>query len=411
MSFLVPLALAAAIMQLIPIEGIESNKTTVVASSIIRNISNATLSFLFTTALFIWGFFVNRSQAWRTDGGTAIFGSGALSLATISTALNVLYIDRATEYVWLPGLMWAVVLWQSFLGWWWWVGAGSGGGLLSVSETHDLEERLKRQEKLETRKREMKERRRNARMRAKKVIKDMTGAFGRRPGNDDDSDSVTVIMASSSTTAVDAPSSNHVQPDRRRRKRRIEPSADENVDAATEISDAESETQNPPSVATAISSPYHRILPRFLLGWCASLRHAHLVAAREQEVERARRISGLGRQHPIRIGGWGLGSFGWRMAGRNPASEDNEGVRQPRGERRVASLKSTSSEETLASRTASMAADEPSENWGPEKEQSQLDSSNQPTSSSPTVPPPTHSGSVWWWGPLRRWRLQDTTVY
>ena len=401
-----PLALAAAVMQLIPIEGVESDKQTIIATSIIRNICNATLSFLFTTALFIWGLFVNRSQAWRTDGGTAIFGSGALSLATISTALNVLYIDRATEYVWLPGLMWAVVLWQSFLGWWWWVGAGSGGGLLSVSETHDLEERLKRQEQRETRKREMKERRRNARLRAKKVIKDMTGAFGRRSGNDDDSDSVTVVMASSSSTAVDASSLNHSQTDRRRRKRGIKPSADENVDVATEISDAESEAQSPPSVATVISSPYQRILPRFLLGWCASLRHAHLVAAREQEVERVRRISGLGRRHPIRIGGWGLGSFGWRMAGWN---EDNEGDRQLK---RPVSLKSTSSEETLASRTAStVVADKPSESWGPEKENSQLASSNRPTPSSPTVPPPTHSGSVWWWGPLRRWRLQDTTVY
>lgn len=387
-------------MQLFPIEGIESNKKTAVASSILHNICNATLSFLFTTALFIWGFLVNRRQAWRTDGGTAIFGTGALSLATISTALNVLYIDRATEYVWLPGLMWAVVLWQSFLGWWWWVGAGSGGGLLSVSDSYELEERLKRQEKREIRKREMKERRRNARMRAKKVIKDVTGAFGRRSGNDDDSDSMTVVMASSSTTAVDTSSSNHVQADRRRRKRRIEPSADEGADVATEISDAESDARSPPSVATTIPSPYHQILPQFLLGWYASLRHAHLVAAREQEVERVRRISGLGRQHPIRIGGWGLGSFGWRMAGWN---EDNEDVRQSRGETRTTSLKSTSSEETLASRTASMAGDETSKGWGPE-----MDSSNQPT---PTVPPPTHSSSIWWWGPLRRWRLQDTTVY
>jgi hypothetical protein len=26
-------------------------------------------------------------------------------------------------------------------------------------------------------------------------------------------------------------------------------------------------------------------------------------------------------------------------------------------------------------------------------------------------PVETHSSSPWWWGPLRRWRLQDTTEY
>ncbi|KDR75626.1 hypothetical protein GALMADRAFT_23628, partial [Galerina marginata CBS 339.88] len=112
-TLLGPLAVVAAIMQLLPISG--STFVYSIATAV-RNVCNATLSLLFTLALFIWGLLVNRKQAWRTDGGTAVFGAAALSLAVVSTALNFLYVHKAEEFVWLPGLMWAVVLWQSFLG-------------------------------------------------------------------------------------------------------------------------------------------------------------------------------------------------------------------------------------------------------------------------------------------------------
>lgn len=106
-TLLGPLAVVAAIMQLLPISG--STQANSIASAV-RNVCNATLSLLFTISLFIWGFLVNRQQAWRTDGGTAAFGCAALSLALVSTALNFLYVHKEDEFVWLPGLMWAVVL-------------------------------------------------------------------------------------------------------------------------------------------------------------------------------------------------------------------------------------------------------------------------------------------------------------
>ncbi|KIJ31263.1 hypothetical protein M422DRAFT_783817 [Sphaerobolus stellatus SS14] len=91
-----------------------------------RHICNLTLSFLFTLSLLIWGFFVSRKSAWRMDGGTAIFGAGALFLALISTALNFIRVFTSPSFEWLSPLLWAVILWQSFFGWWWWVGSATG---------------------------------------------------------------------------------------------------------------------------------------------------------------------------------------------------------------------------------------------------------------------------------------------
>jgi hypothetical protein len=99
-------------MQLLPIRGDHDLSLT---ASAIRNVCNATLSLLFTIFLFIWGLLVNRCSAWRTDGGTAIFGACALGLALASTGLTCLYVHREEEYVWLPGLMWSVVLSRSWI--------------------------------------------------------------------------------------------------------------------------------------------------------------------------------------------------------------------------------------------------------------------------------------------------------
>jgi hypothetical protein len=60
------------------------------------------------------------------------FGAGATILAIVSTAINFVEVKEDTIN-WLQNLLWAIVLWQSWLGFWWWVGSGMGVGEVEVS--------------------------------------------------------------------------------------------------------------------------------------------------------------------------------------------------------------------------------------------------------------------------------------
>ncbi|KAH9969829.1 hypothetical protein BC827DRAFT_1120284, partial [Russula dissimulans] len=108
-----PLAILAALTQFAPLH---DNMPFIAAANDVQNVCNATLTILFTIFLSFWGFFVNRKQAWRTDGGTAAFGAGAIFLALSSTAITIAYIPSRDQFEWVPGLTGTIVLWQSFLG-------------------------------------------------------------------------------------------------------------------------------------------------------------------------------------------------------------------------------------------------------------------------------------------------------
>ncbi|CAE6417632.1 unnamed protein product, partial [Rhizoctonia solani] len=114
----------------------------------VRNVCNSALSLLFTAALLAWGFVIHRTPAWRTDGGTAAFGIGAIILAVLSTVSNFLQIFLNRRIHWLLSLTWAIVLWQSFLGWWWWVGSGEG-----INEVEDMLDRERRRRRKRAKKR------------------------------------------------------------------------------------------------------------------------------------------------------------------------------------------------------------------------------------------------------------------
>lgn len=114
----------------------------------IRNTANSSLTLLYTLALFVWGFALNRSRAWRTEGGTSTFGTMALVLGILGTAVNFVEI-KEDRMRWLPGVVTCVLLWQSWVGFWWWVGAGMWTG-----EAEDVERReAKKRRRAEAKKR------------------------------------------------------------------------------------------------------------------------------------------------------------------------------------------------------------------------------------------------------------------
>jgi hypothetical protein len=129
-----PIALASSATTF---TALSSSESSIRAGLIARNIFNSTLTLLFTSALFIWGLYINRRRAWRTDGGTAAFGAGALVLAVGGTAVNFLEV-KVDGLEWLNHLLWAIILWQSWVGWWWWVGAGMGIGEVEVGLTRQF---------------------------------------------------------------------------------------------------------------------------------------------------------------------------------------------------------------------------------------------------------------------------------
>ena len=359
-----PLAIVAAVMQLAPLH--ESDRFNYMASAV-RNVCNATLSLLFTLSLAIWGFVVNRKQAWRTDGGTAAFGAGAILLALAYVALTISYIPFRDELEWVYGITGAVILWQSFFAWWWWVGAGMG--ISEVDEwLHRSEKRRKRQIMRDARRKEKKERLRgawNAIARGGRPTSASTSAVERAPSN------TTAVMRGRGSDTDSLPASS------------------QSINTSTRGQDRE---YGGYWLWSLVGNAYRYIC------------NAHISAARRRAMERAEHIletfgtDGPPADVPAHTE-WGLGSFGVREREREAAGAayEMEGVEQlvhheqsraggTEGEGEVL-------EEEKAERTTRREGEpqhrQPGANQTPEETRS----------------------SLWWWGPLRRWRHQDTTEY
>ncbi|KAL5483291.1 hypothetical protein ACEPAI_8521 [Sanghuangporus weigelae] len=413
-----PLAVLSAAMELLPIH---QNQTTVDVADTIRNTCNAALSLLFTAALFLWGFAINRKGAWRTDGGTAAFGGAALALALISTALNFLYIPTKDQYLWLPSLIWAVVLWQSFLGWWWWVGGGRGVG--------EVEELLRREERRE-RKRKLRAARRTVRKEKAQALwrnASETLRFSRRGTGS--------TSGSGSSSVVPETTSPGEQGDVNDQSARARPGAGV-AEAANVIPSSASSVISSPQTTTETSSiPSNffsrlRASPPFsaLSQFYHLLRRAHLAAAHSQALERMRKrgavygnevanaagYSSDGRAdadivvRDTDVVGWGLGSFGLRERERR----ENELAQEFDMEELV------SAREADADLEADVDAGDPDVGRtrtrirGMVKDARRGEKERSRSRAPRSAPPPTReSWSLWWMGPLRRWRLQDSTAY
>ncbi|KZT69621.1 hypothetical protein DAEQUDRAFT_245449 [Daedalea quercina L-15889] len=355
-ALLVPLAAIAAVMQMLRVIARHRLLESIIA---VQNICNATLSLLFTAALFIWGFLVNRRNAWRMDGGTAAFGLGALTLAPMSTAIAFLYVPTKEQYTWMPQLMWAIILWQSFLGWWWWVGAGMG-----VGEVDDL---LSREEKRKQKRALRSTRRRQHRERAETMLRGVTGALGLRRNSSEERTSL--VRTDTGATS-----------------------------------------------STVLSSVASHAPVRQLYDWFLYWRREHLRAARAQAVECSERRQ-RGRAGKGSLMGWGLGSFNIQRAGKQEQETRSDGHTV---------VASESDPDTSADSWGRIVVDDADSRKlsGIEVVSRQAEVHVRHTArdeepSSPKLPAkvadmriPTESPpSLWWLGPLRRWRLQDSTVY
>lgn len=342
-------------MQLLPIH---SNDHVVYWADAVQNVCNATLSLLFTLSLVIWGFFVKRDQAWRTDGGTAAFGAGAMFLAFASTVLTFVYIPSKEQYDWLPGLIWAVIMWQSFLGWWWWVGSGMG---LHQAGKEGVEEMLRREEKRDRKRKERQAKRTERRERAKAVFRGVTDAL--RPG--DNEGEVTEGADDNVDEATEQPTSTT----------RVTSTSPSRRDRGTTQTSPRSTTTRPSDIVDSS-------IGQWFVKWFLLIRQEHRTAARAQAAERTERM-----QNAYENGvGWGLGSFAMTRLDR----------RRPPGR-------------GTAADSARSASDGESDGDGHSVTR-QVSRQPEPSVVDQRVAasrPPSAS----WWGPLQRWRLKDSTAY
>jgi hypothetical protein len=364
--FLGPLSIIAALTQFAPLY---PHLPFVFAASATRNVCNATLSILFTISLLIWGFIVHRKQAWRTDGGTAAFGVGATLLAVISTALTIAYIPSHDQFEWVPGLTGAIVLWQSFLGWWWWVGAGMG--ITEIDEwLYRAEKRRKRRAAREARKKQQKGR--------------LRGAWS----------AVTGRSRAASTAMENAPSGTTAMS-------RVNGSDSDSLHESTRSGSASTIEGRGRSVISNNSEDRWFWPLSLVRSTFRYVRNAHVSAARTRAIERAehiRDVFGVEGTSPAEVSSapsrWGPSSFEAR------GREGSQGALGMDGVERLV-------------RQGREAEAEQDEEEGEEVEEARTKGRRTDSPHRPPEPPAAlpSSSSMWWWGPLRRWRLQDTTEY
>ncbi|KIM30557.1 hypothetical protein M408DRAFT_328116 [Serendipita vermifera MAFF 305830] len=356
-----PLVLLSSLSSFVTLS--PSANTRSVADSI-KNACNSALAILFSLALWAWGLIINRKEAWRTDGGTAIFGGGALALSLVSIALNLYQIVKVPP-VWVPPLLWAIVLWQSFLGWWWYVGSATPE---PHSRPHSKGKKRSKAQNGETA--------RLAKVRNRLGLSD--GLRQRRPGEDGDfsTELRRTTTSERESTLQNSPRSSTYAPPK-----------------------SPVPQQNPGRLAAYIPSP--------ILSWWNRLRLEHVNARQQQAAENEQRrfevyghIDETGAQtiRGVPGSGWGLGSFalaGHRRAAAaaaRPPTDDEAGFEED--------VEGAFEMGTVA----------PTSPWGeedrrvPQVQRQQLRPAAREELSRPST-------SWSWMGPFRRWRLRDATVY
>ncbi|CCA71777.1 hypothetical protein PIIN_05712 [Serendipita indica DSM 11827] len=246
-----PLVLLSSLSSFLSLS--DSDRTRSIAESV-KNICNSALAILFSVALCIWGFFINYKEAWRTDGGTAIFGAGAVALSLFSMGLN---------------------LYQSFLGWWWYVGSAAAEP--------------------------------RSRHRKKKRAK---GANKKR--TEDDNARLSRVRTKLNRGGADSTSVTGSAVRRRNRAAQVDQNASAGEDEGTVSHQSNSTSEG--STAPKVPWPLNR-LPEPVLTLLFKLRQEHRNAAQQQQAENEQRrfnVYGDERARGVPGSGWGLGSFAFR---------------------------------------------------------------------------------------------------
>jgi hypothetical protein len=322
-----------------------------------------------------------------------------------------------------------------------------------------VEEKLRREAKRERRKTEAKERRQETKLRAQKVWKGVAGAFVPSSGV-----STTLShgdLRSRASVVGIAPDSSNADPSSRGSIRHGGGDRRRRTSADSSVTITASTTQN-----TRDSTLPH-FLPLVVHRWYSSLRHAHNAAARVQAAERSERVERMrDRAHDDNPGdtrrprdgdGYFRGStFGWWNApgswGRKRGTNGPRGAATGRGSEKDSDRSRSRSESRSRGRRGprSEGKDDPDDIYASEEDVGRKSKRQQreetprhqdrsielqtfprrtgedaeETASSPvlsrhntsgnTLPRPVTNGrssSIWWWGPLKRWRLQDSTIY
>ncbi|KAG9014500.1 hypothetical protein FRB93_013625 [Tulasnella sp. JGI-2019a] len=446
-----PLAIVSAGMEFAAL--LETDEGEDLGQSI-RDTCNSTLTLLFSAALFIWGFVINRKHAWRMDGGTAVFGAGALGLALISTVVNFVQITEE-GLLWLPGLTWTLVQWQSFLGWWWWIGSGLGIGDVEdmlIYEQKKRDSRMRRSRKSKKRQRarqtssggdgegEVDDQGNASSTTTKMMGRFKTGIMGvasqpghylsrRRTAAHASSEGEPGIeldrIPSSSHIAgrSDASSSSNVNDPSRLGPNDSDPRSSQIAVDTTRLAHTRTHTLETgssaslsPSAPTSASSTINntwlaRILP---IGYFTRLRNEHRSATQSQALQRLQANAESGGRE------WRLGESGLRER-----EEAEERLREFEARRREGMLMRSSEDDGGGAETDDDGAGGGGESGGswqavgrrrtaPRTKMEQSSTLPVPVVGR-TQPEPAWSQQIstgfWWWGPIRRWRLQDRTEY
>lgn len=229
---------------------------------------------------------------------------------------------------------------------------------MGVGEVDDL---LYREEKRKQKRAQRSTRRRKQRERAETMLRGVTGALGFRRSSSSEERAALVRTNTETSTATSGTSTN----------------------------------------GTFLARVMSHTPGKQVYDWFLYWRHEHLRAAREQAVQRVERSQQC-RGGKGSLAGWGLGSFGIQRVRRRRGSDmrDDDPVTV------VVASDSDPDADVVASATE-------------DKTDTTLDRVVGGDSANEENLPTANAGetdtarpwSFWWLGPLRRWRLQDSTVY